>query len=99
MYDYCCFCDTRRPDGGTHTLVLNSTQPTWLEFCTSCGDREWLQNKLTGERCTVYNLFAKGKDLPYRPPTQSFEEWEGGQEATQAAPVSKTPTLADVWPR
>lgn len=102
MSDYCVFCDTRRPQGGTNHLVLNEGK-VWLEFCTTCGDREWLENQLTGERITVYNLFAQGDESrPYREPTQSFEEWQGEVEEpvqSQAAPAPSQPTLADVWPR
>ena len=113
MSDYCVFCDTRRPQGGTNHLVLNEGK-VWLEFCTTCGDREWLENQLTGERITVYNLFAQGDESrPYREPTQSFEEWQdviseadaadyytGPEPAqSQASPAPSQPTLADVWPR
>ena len=104
MADYCVFCDTRRPEGGTNMLVLNKGE-VWLEFCQHCGDREWLENALTGERITVYNLFAKDQaDYPYRAPTQSFEEWDRGEQEeadraqSQASPAPSQPTLADVWP-
>lgn len=106
MSDYCVFCDTRRPQGGTNHLVLNGGK-VWLEFCTTCGDREWLENQLTGERITVYNLFAQGDESrPYREPTQTFEEWNGEHEPSpgfraqaQASPEPSRPTLADIWPR
>lgn len=103
MSAYCVFCDTRRPPGGTNHLVLNGGK-VWLEFCTTCGDREWLVNGLTGERITVYNLFAKGDESrPYREPTQTFEEWQGEIEPEsarpQASPEPSHPTLADIWPR
>lgn len=98
MADYCCFCDTRRPEGGTNHLILNGGE-VWLEFCQPCGDREWLENQLTGERTTVYNLFAKDQaDWPYRAPTQSFEEWKGEEQMVAVEPKPHTPTLADVWP-
>lgn len=102
MADYCCFCDTRRPEGGTNHLILNGGE-MWLEFCTTCGDREWLENPLTGERITVYNLFAKDQDeFPYREPTQSFEEWNGELEPVAAVSERHSkpcqPTLADIWP-
>jgi len=41
MADYCCYCETRRPLGGTNTLVLNGD---WIEFCPSCGDERTLTN-------------------------------------------------------
>lgn len=106
MADYCVFCDTRRPEGGTNHLVLNGGQ-MWLEFCTRCGDREWLYNPLTEERFTVYNLFAQGTGLPHREPTQTFEEWNGENQRSAGfkssrdrskRPEPSRPTLADVWP-
>ena len=101
MADYCVFCDTRRPVGGTNMLIINDG--VWLEFCEHCGDREWLKNELTGEEITVYNLFAKDQDkFPYREPTQSFEEWQGAvadePAQAQASPEPSHPTFADVWP-
>ena len=55
MADHCCFCDTRRPMGGTNTLVLGSD---WLEFCEPCGDKETLNNRDTGEVKTLAEVFA-----------------------------------------
>ena len=54
MADHCCFCDTRRPMGGTNTLVLGSD---WLEFCEPCGNKETLTNGETGEVKTLAEVF------------------------------------------
>jgi len=54
MADHCCFCDTRRPMGGTNTLVLGSD---WLEFCEPCGNKETLTNGDTGEVKTLAEVF------------------------------------------
>ena len=50
MADHCSFCDTRRPSGGTNTLILGGD---WLEFCQPCGDKETLRNAHTGEVKTL----------------------------------------------
>jgi len=57
MADYCAFCETRRPAGGTNHLVLNGGA-LWLEFCPSCGDKETLSND-KGETITFNELFNK----------------------------------------
>jgi hypothetical protein len=54
MADHCCFCDTRRPAGGTNHLVLGDQ---WFEFCGPCGDKETLTNQDTGETKTVRQVF------------------------------------------
>lgn len=102
MADYCCFCDTRRPEGGTQHLVLNGGQ-LWLEFCSWCGDREWLSNPLTGENITVANLMRRAQGEEEREPTQSYQDWlestgSPSPEKPKAAPKPHQPTLADVWP-
>jgi hypothetical protein len=53
MADHCSFCDTRRPSGGTNTLVLGGD---WLEFCEPCGDKETLTNRETGEVKTLRSV-------------------------------------------
>ena len=58
MSDYCSFCETRRPDGGTNHLVLNGGE-LWLEFCEKCGKEETLTNPETDETITVKALFDK----------------------------------------
>lgn len=55
MANYCSFCDTRRPEGGTNTLVLGDD---WLEFCEPCGEKETLTNRNTGEIKTLAEVFA-----------------------------------------
>jgi len=55
MADHCCFCDTRRPAGGTNILVLGGD---WFEFCEPCGDKETLNNRDTGEVKTLAEVFA-----------------------------------------
>ena len=55
MANHCFFCDTRRPMGGTNTLILGGD---WLEFCEPCGDKETLTNRDTGEVKTVAEVFA-----------------------------------------
>jgi len=55
MSDYCTFCDTRRPEGGTNHLVLNGGD-LWIEFCKPCGEKETLTNQ-DGESITVQELF------------------------------------------
>lgn len=57
MADHCCFCDTRRPEGGTNHLVLNQGQ-LWLEFCPQCGQDEILTSA-DGEEITVQALFDR----------------------------------------
>ena len=58
MSDYCSFCETRRPDGGTDHLVLNGGE-LWLEFCEPCGKSETLTNPETDETITVKALFDR----------------------------------------
>lgn len=57
MADYCCICDTRRPEGGTKMLVLNGGA-LWLEFCGRCED-ETITNANTGEKLTLRELFDR----------------------------------------
>lgn len=57
MSDYCGFCHTRRPEGGTNMLIVN--QGDWLEFCVPCGESEVLTNGETGEQITVRALFDR----------------------------------------
>jgi hypothetical protein len=100
MADYCVFCDTRRPQGGTNHLVLNEGK-MWLEFCTRCGDSEWLENPLTGERVTVGNLFRRGRNEPAVTPLVPYDEWladRTGVAIEKKTPEPHHPTLADVWP-
>ena len=61
MSDYCTFCETRRPTGGTNHLVLNGGE-LWLEFCEPCGEREVLTNGETGVTVTVGELFRASKE-------------------------------------
>lgn len=56
MADYCGFCDTRRPAGGTNMLVLGSG---WFEYCKPCGEKEVLVNAETGEEITLRGLFDR----------------------------------------
>jgi hypothetical protein len=99
--DYCSFCDTRRPAGGTNMLVLNGGK-VWLEFCEVCGDREYIINVLTGEHYTLANLLLQDKG-EYREPTQSFDDWR----RLDPVPLDKgktpppdvcMPKMADIWP-
>ena len=55
MADHCCFCDTRRPMGGTNLLVLGDD---WLEFCEPCGNKETLTNGERGDVKTLAEVFA-----------------------------------------
>ena len=55
MADHCCFCDTRRPMGGTNLLVLGDD---WLEFCEPCGNKETLTNGEPGDVKTLAEVFA-----------------------------------------
>jgi hypothetical protein len=60
MSDFCVFCETRRPQGGTEILVLGSgPDMQWLEFCQPCGASEELTNAETGETLTVKQLFDR----------------------------------------
>jgi hypothetical protein len=59
MADHCTFCDTRRPSGGTNTLVLGGD---WLEFCEPCGETETLTNRDTGEVKTLAEVFTLVRD-------------------------------------
>ena len=59
MADHCVFCDTRRPQGGTNTLILGSD---WLEFCGPCGDSETLTNGKTGEVKTIREVYDLVKE-------------------------------------
>lgn len=59
MADHCVFCDTRRPEGGTNTLILGAD---WLEFCTSCGDIETLTNRESGLVLTIKEVFDLTKE-------------------------------------
>ena len=74
MADHCCFCDTRRPKGGTNHLVLNGGQ-VWIEFCADCGEKETLTNPEIGT-VTVSELFAsleEGRDpRPIKEEEDSF---------------------------
>jgi len=58
MADYCCICDTVRPEGGTNGLVLNGGK-VWIEFCKECGKTEKLTNAETGEIVTLQELFDR----------------------------------------
>ena len=63
MTDHCSFCNTRRPEGGTKTLVIGTDGDTqWLEFCGPCGESETLKNKDTGEEITVAALFDRSQE-------------------------------------
>lgn len=102
MADYCVFCDTRRPEGGTRTLVLNEGRD-WLEFCERCGDSEWLVNSLTDERITIGNLVREVRGEPTVTPLISYDEWlardyRAERAPSQASPDPAHPTLADIWP-
>lgn len=57
MSDFCGFCETRRPVGGTNMLIVG--QGNWLEFCAPCGEKEILTNEETGEQITVRALFDR----------------------------------------
>ena len=61
MADHCCYCDVRRPEGGTNHLVLNGGK-LWIEFCQECGETETLTNPDTGETITVQALFDRKDD-------------------------------------
>jgi hypothetical protein len=56
MADHCCFCDVRRPMGGTNHLVLGGGA-NWIEFCPSCGEKETLHNPDLGITVTVAELY------------------------------------------
>lgn len=60
MADFCGFCNTRRPEGGTNMVVLNGGS-LWLEFCPSCGDKEILTNS-EGKHQTVKQVFDGSKE-------------------------------------
>lgn len=78
MADHCCFCDTRRPAGGTNHLVLNGGQ-VWLEFCPPCGERETLHNPEIGT-VTVAELFRsleEGRAPRPISPQEEAEEIDG----------------------
>lgn len=72
-------------------LVLGET---WLEFCESCGNSEWLHNVLTDQWMTVGNLFREGQDLPLVAPTTPHPELKLSPETKPAAM-----TFAAIWPR
>lgn len=59
MADECCFCQTRRPSGGTNHLVLNGGS-LWIEFCQPCGEKETLTNQ-KGETKTVKEVYDSCK--------------------------------------
>lgn len=61
MADHCCFCDIRRPNGGTNHLILGGGS-TWIEFCPSCGEKETLHNPDLGITVTVGELFRSSKE-------------------------------------
>lgn len=58
MADYCVFCETRRPEGGTKIII---TGGGLIEFCNDCKDVE-LKNIDTGETLTAEELFNQGKE-------------------------------------
>ena len=58
MADNCIFCEVRRPEGGTKTVVTNGGA-AWLEFCKKCGDTEVLTNNVTGEQITPAELYKR----------------------------------------
>ncbi len=63
MADHCCFCDVRRPVGGTNHLVLNGGS-MWIEFCPPCGEKETLHSPDFGT-VTVAELYlatSEGRD-------------------------------------
>jgi len=57
MADFCGYCETRHPEGGTNHLVLNGGA-LWIEFCPKCGEKETLTSD-TGEVITVAELFKR----------------------------------------
>lgn len=59
MADHCNICDTRRPEGGTKILIVNSGD--WLEFCPRCEDHE-MENVETGERATLLEIWASAQE-------------------------------------
>ncbi len=59
MADYCVFCETRRPEGGTKCLILGKE---WLEFCEPCGKTETLTNHETGQVLPIAEVFELVKD-------------------------------------
>jgi hypothetical protein len=60
MPDTCTICDTIRPQGGTHHLVLNEGK-MWLEFCKRCGETTKLKNEETNEEKTIAELYAEAE--------------------------------------
>ena len=56
MADYCIFCETRRPFGGTNTIVLNGGE-FWVEFCGICGENNVLRDE-TGTAYLVREVFT-----------------------------------------
>ena len=60
MADFCTFCETRRPQGGTNMLILNNGT-LFLEFCQTCGDNEVLTNQ-DGKHQTVKQIFDGSKE-------------------------------------
>ena len=83
MAYHCSICDTRRYCGPTNILVLDGQ---WIEFCESCGDREYLTNRETGEEMTIANVFLSMKGEPLRPekgfkPSEVEEQVRYAQEA------------------
>ena len=60
MADHCNFCDTRRPQGGTTILILNGGS-FWAEFCTTCGDNEFLTDD-KGKHQTLSQIFNKSDE-------------------------------------
>ena len=61
MSDYCTFCETRRPAGGTNHLVLNGGK-VWLEFCEPCGEHETLHNPEINLTATVGEIFRAAEE-------------------------------------
>ena len=61
MADHCCFCDIRRPEGGTNHLVLNGGS-TWIEFCPACGEVETLHNPDLNLTCTVGEIYRAAQE-------------------------------------
>ncbi len=62
MAEHCSICDTRRPFGGTKTLILNNGE-LWLEFCQNCADAP-ITNAQTGETIAVGTLYASSAGEP-----------------------------------
>ena len=60
MPDTCTICETIRPQGGTHHLVLNEGK-MWLEFCKRCGETTKLKNEETNEEKTIAELYAEAE--------------------------------------